>query len=97
MKLAIIAGDGIGPEVTDAARRVLESRRHVLLVGDSQSAMFVTAFESFHEMCRGALNPNISAQAIEEMLVQHLLTERTNAGGRCSLDLASNRGAPSLP
>lgn len=37
---------------------------------------FVQAFEAFHELCRSALNPQISVQAIEEMLVQHLLTER---------------------
>ena len=37
---------------------------------------FVQAFEAFHELCRSALNPQISVAAIEEMLVQHLLTER---------------------
>jgi predicted helicase len=37
---------------------------------------FVAALDKFYELCRTALNPNISMQAIEEMLVQHLLTER---------------------
>ncbi len=37
---------------------------------------FQRAFEEFHTLCRGALNPQISVAAIDEMLVQHLLTER---------------------
>ena len=37
---------------------------------------FVAAFDQFHALCRDALNPQISLAAIEEMLVQHLLTER---------------------
>src|SRR5207244_10754226 len=34
------------------------------------------AFAAFHKLCRSALNPQVSAETIEEMLVQHLLTER---------------------
>ncbi len=37
---------------------------------------FVQAFNDFMEVCRTSINPNISAQAVEEMLIQHLLTER---------------------
>src|SRR5258708_5194037 len=37
---------------------------------------FITAFAAFHELCKTALNPNISTAAVEDMLVQHLLTER---------------------
>jgi predicted helicase len=37
---------------------------------------FVQAFNGFMEVCRAAVNPNLSAQAVEEMLIQHLLTER---------------------
>lgn len=37
---------------------------------------FVTAFTSFYEQCRAAINPNLSKAAVEEMLIQHLLTER---------------------
>ena len=37
---------------------------------------FAGAFEAFHTLCKGALNPSLRAEAIEEMLVQHLLTER---------------------
>jgi len=37
---------------------------------------FTTAFVQFHVLCQTALNPGISADTIQEMLVQHLLTER---------------------
>lgn len=37
---------------------------------------FAKAFTDFTEICRNAINPNLSKQAIEEMLIQHLLTER---------------------
>ncbi len=37
---------------------------------------FIQAFDSFTELCRETVNPNISTQAVEEMLIQHILTER---------------------
>ncbi len=37
---------------------------------------FATAFESFCSLCKQTLNPNLSRDAVREMLVQHLLTER---------------------
>ena len=37
---------------------------------------FQLAFADFMALCREALNPNISREAVEEMLIQHLLTER---------------------
>ncbi len=37
---------------------------------------FQDAFADFMTLCREALNPNISREAVEEMLIQHLLTER---------------------
>ncbi len=37
---------------------------------------FRQAFEAFTALCRTAINPNIAPQAVEEMLIQHLLTER---------------------
>ena len=40
------------------------------------NARFKQAFTSFFELCRDSLNPNISEAAVDEMLVQHLLTER---------------------
>ena len=37
---------------------------------------FTAAFAAFHEKCRQAINPNLAEAAVEEMLIQHLLTER---------------------
>jgi predicted helicase len=37
---------------------------------------FRAALEAFLETCREAINPNIRVGAVEEMLVQHMLTER---------------------
>ena len=37
---------------------------------------FDTAFTTFYQQCRDAINPNLSKAAVEEMLIQHLLTER---------------------
>ncbi|MGB8991020.1 MAG: N-6 DNA methylase [Desulfobaccales bacterium] len=37
---------------------------------------FIQAFDSFAGLCRQALNPNLSDAAVEEMIIQHILTER---------------------
>ncbi|MGK7891592.1 MAG: type ISP restriction/modification enzyme [Leptolyngbyaceae cyanobacterium] len=37
---------------------------------------FIDAFADFVQLCRQAINPNLSEPAVEEMLIQHLLTER---------------------
>ncbi|HLL76746.1 MAG TPA: N-6 DNA methylase [Pyrinomonadaceae bacterium] len=41
-----------------------------------ESARFRAAFADFYELCRQSINPNLSEAAVEEMLIQHLLTER---------------------
>ena len=37
---------------------------------------FETQFDSFMQLCQRSLNPNISREAVDEMLIQHLMTER---------------------
>ena len=37
---------------------------------------FTHAFAEFYELCRQSINPNLSKAAVEEMLIQHLFTER---------------------
>ncbi len=37
---------------------------------------FTAVFADFLEKCRSSINPNLSEAAVEEMLIQHLLTER---------------------
>ncbi|MYG05160.1 N-6 DNA methylase, partial [Candidatus Poribacteria bacterium] len=37
---------------------------------------FKEAFAGFYQTCRTAINPDLSQAAVEEMLIQHILTER---------------------
>ena len=48
-----------------------------LIAGERQNNQaFRQAFARFAALCRDAINPNIADEAVEEMLIQHLLTER---------------------
>jgi predicted helicase len=40
------------------------------------NSLFVQAFTGFVQLCQETINPNIRIEAVEEMLIQHLLTER---------------------
>ena len=40
------------------------------------NARYNAAFAEFLRLCQASLNPNLSEQAVEEMVIQHLLTER---------------------
>ena len=53
-------------------------KRLAALIHEARGANsnFRAAFGDFHEKCRQSLNPNLSEAAVEEMLIQHLLTER---------------------
>ena len=42
----------------------------------ARNKAFVDAFAGFLELCRSSLDPNMSRETVDEMLVQHLLTER---------------------
>ncbi len=65
---------------------VAEFRETVPELGDKLAALIQTerqnnphfqeAFTGFHEQCQVSINPNLSVAAVEEMLIQHLLTER---------------------
>jgi predicted helicase len=50
---------------------------------------FITAFDSFFTLCRNSLNPNIRIEAVDEMIIQHLLTERVLRTVFNSVDFAS--------
>ncbi len=41
---------------------------------------FRKAFADFFELCKTSLNPNLSQAAVDEMLIQHILTERLIRG-----------------
>ncbi|MCU0499822.1 MAG: hypothetical protein MUF87_20930 [Anaerolineae bacterium] len=48
------------------------------LIADAHKSnkAFKAAFTQFHELCQKTLNPNLSPVAVDEVLIQHLLTER---------------------
>ena len=65
---------------------VAEFREIVPELGEKLAALIETehqnnphfheAFSMFHQQCQTSINPNLSIAAVEEMLIQHLLTER---------------------
>lgn len=57
------------PELAESVIKLIERER-------KSNKKFIAAFEDFKEICRASINPNISDKAVEEMLIQHLLTER---------------------
>ncbi len=57
------------PELSEALLKVLDSAK-------LNNKNFQAAFANFYELCRTSINPNLSEKAVEEMLIQHLLTER---------------------
>ena len=52
-------------------------KRTALLIQNEEetNARFQEAFADFYRHCREAVNPNLAKAAVEEMLIQHLLTE----------------------
>ena len=58
--------------VPDLARGLVEK----IKAAHRDNPKFIQAFDAFYELCRNSLNPNLSVAAVDEMLVQHLLTER---------------------
>ena len=57
------------PELGAALKDLIEKE-------EKSNARFRTAFDDFFVLCRQSINPNLSKEAVEEMLIQHLLTER---------------------
>jgi predicted helicase len=57
------------PELGRALAELIKHEEH-------SNKRFRAAFDDFLALCRQSINPNLSAQAVEEMLIQHLLTER---------------------
>jgi len=57
------------PDLANKLMELIEQRYET-------DAEFKKAFTDFYEICRTAINPNLSRAAVEEMLIQHILTER---------------------
>ena len=59
----------IVPELGEQLTELIETERQ-------NNRQFQVAFTNFHKQCQASINPNLSIAAVEEMLIQHLLTER---------------------
>jgi predicted helicase len=59
-------------KIPDLARGVTA----ILEAEDKKNSAFRENFQSFAELCRQSINPDLTDDAIRKMLVQHLLTER---------------------
>jgi len=57
------------PEIAKGAMTLIAAER-------KSNKTFVERFTAFAELCRESINPDLKDEAVEEMLVQHLLTER---------------------
>src|SRR6185503_16226745 len=57
------------PKLAEAVKELIERERKT-------NQRFIQAFADFYQLCRDSINPNLSELAVEEMLIQHLLTER---------------------
>ncbi len=61
-----------GDKVKELAKGLLE----LIANQKKTNKKFIDAFSNFTNLCKQAINPNISELAVEEMLIQHFLTER---------------------
>ena len=57
------------PQVAEGIKEKIEQQRRT-------NRAFVERFDAFYALCRQAINPNLSVEAVETMLIQHLMTER---------------------
>ena len=57
------------PDLANKLKELIEQRHET-------DTAFKKAFNDFYETCRTAINPELSQDAVEEMLIQHILTER---------------------
>jgi predicted helicase len=57
------------PDLADGLRKKIEQSHRT-------NPAFKRAFADFFELCQTSLNPNIAQAAVDEMLIQHILTER---------------------
>ena len=57
------------PDLANKLKELIEQRHET-------DPAFKKAFTDFYEICRTSINPELSQDAVEEMLIQHILTER---------------------
>jgi predicted helicase len=57
------------PELGEGLLKLIEEEK-------KNNKSFIRAFENFTQLVKESVNPNIDPKAVEEMLIQHILTER---------------------
>ncbi len=57
------------PDLASALKALIDQRHET-------DPEFKEAFTDFYDICRTSINPELSQDAVEEMLIQHILTER---------------------
>jgi hypothetical protein len=57
------------PELAERAKQLIDAEH-------KSNRAFRDSFEAFYALCRQAINPHLTRDAVEKMLIQHLLTER---------------------
>jgi predicted helicase len=57
------------PELGEKFGKLVKAER-------AENPKYAAAFADFLQLCRASLNPNLAEPAVEEMIIQHLLTER---------------------
>src|SRR2546428_831814 len=68
------AVDEFQTQVPELAKSLVQ----IIATAHQSNKKFQAAFDDFFALCRTALNLNISQAAVDEMLVQHLLTARSS-------------------
>jgi predicted helicase len=63
-------------EFKDRVPELSKGLLHKIKEAHKSNKKFIAAFEAFYTLCQNAIDPKISVETVEEMLVQHLLTER---------------------
>ncbi len=66
------AAQSYGEQIRDIATQL----KGKIEAAHLENSDFQRQFTEFMELCRRSLNPNISVEAVDEMLIQHLMTER---------------------
>lgn len=73
---AIVQWENAVEEFKDKVPALGKALAGTLKKARKENPAYAGAFATFITTCRTSLNPNLSEAAVEEMLVQHLLTER---------------------
>ncbi len=57
------------PQIADKLKRIIQTQRE-------EDGAFAETFGAFYDVCKDAVNPDLSEEAVEEMLIQHIIMER---------------------